>query len=85
MKFKISAHALEESNRRGIPPDILESVLKNPGQIVDEYGEKKTYQSKIVFESGKIYLVRVIVKEYTDHAVVVTVFKTSKIDKYWRA
>jgi hypothetical protein len=26
----------EESNRRGIPPDILESVLNNPDQIVDE-------------------------------------------------
>jgi hypothetical protein len=36
MKFEISAHAFEESNRRGIPPDILESVLNNPDQIVDE-------------------------------------------------
>jgi len=84
MKFEISAHALEESNRRGISRDILESVLKNPGQVVDEYGEKKAYQSKIAFGSGKIYLVRVILKEYADHMVVVTVYKTSKIDKYWR-
>lgn len=84
MKFEISAHVLEESNRRGIPLDMLKSVLKNPGQIVDEYGGKKAYQSQIPFESGKIYLVRVVVKQFTDHVVAVTVYKTSKIDKYWR-
>ncbi len=84
MKFEISAHALEEANRREISLDVLESVLKSPDQIVDEYGEKKAYQSKITFGSGKIYLVRVILKEYADHTVVVTVYRTSKIDKYWR-
>lgn len=84
MRFEISRHALDESNRRGIARHILESVLNNPGQIVDSYGEKKAYQSKIVFGSGKIYLVRVIVKEYADHAVVVTAYRTSKIEKYWR-
>lgn len=84
MKFEIFGHAMEESNRRGISRDIVESVLNNPGQIIDSYGEKKAYQSKIVFGSGKIYLVRVIVKEYVDHAVVVTVYRTSRIEKYWR-
>ncbi len=84
MNFEISAHAREESKRRGIPPDILESVLANPGQIVDEYGGKKAYQSKIAFERDKIYLVRVIVKEHAGHAVAVTVYRTSKIEKYWR-
>ncbi len=54
MKFKVSARAIEESNRRGIPTDILESILKDPGQIVDGYGEKKAYQPQIMFGSGKI-------------------------------
>jgi len=84
MKFHVSKHANEESERRDITPEILEAVLENPDQIVEEYEGKKAYQSKIDSGSGKIYLVRAIVKEYSDNAVVVTVYRTSKIDKYWR-
>jgi hypothetical protein len=64
---------------------VVEAILENPDQIVEEYGGKKAYRSKILSESGKIHLVRVIVKEYGDHAVVVTVYRRSRIDKYWRA
>ena len=85
MKIVVSAHALEESQSRKIPSNIIDAVLENPEQIVEEYGGKKAYQSKIALGSGKIYLVRIIVKEYVDHAVVVTAYKTSRIDKYWRA
>jgi hypothetical protein len=47
MKFHISKHANEESECRGIAPEILEAVLENPNQIVEEYEGKKAYQSKI--------------------------------------
>jgi hypothetical protein len=32
---------------------------------------------------GKDYLLRAMVNEATDPPVVVTVYRTSKIDKYW--
>ncbi len=35
-------------------------------------------------EDGKSYLVRVIVNNTIEPAVVVTVYRTSKINKYWR-
>jgi hypothetical protein len=35
--------------------------------------------------SGKIYLLRAIVAVDADPATVVTVYRTSKIGKYWRA
>lgn len=41
-------------------------------------------QSQIDFRDGRIFLFRVIVAEDVDPAVVVTVYRTSKIDKYWR-
>jgi hypothetical protein len=82
--FKPSRHAKEEMERRGIPLAWLESVLENPQQIVPEYREKKAYQSQIDFGGGKIYLLRVIVDDQAIPPLVITVYRTSKIIKYWR-
>jgi len=84
MKFEISRHARNEMNRRGISEDLIQDVLQNPGQIVDEYGNMKAYQSITGSETGKNYLVRVIVNDAVEPDKVVTVYKTSKIKKYWR-
>lgn len=84
MRYKISRHADEEMKRRGIPLNFVESVIENPQQIVDEYGSKKAYQSKIDFGKGKMYLLRVIINDTVDPKMVVTVYRTSKIQKYWR-
>jgi len=53
MKFEISRHAHEEIVRREIPLNIVETVLNNPQQIVEEYGNKKAYQSIIYIGTGK--------------------------------
>jgi len=84
MTFKISLHAESEMRRRHISGNFVDSVLDCPQQIVEEYGDKKAYQSQIDFGNGKIYLLRVIVNEAVNPKIVVTVYKTSKIDKYWR-
>ena len=42
------------------------------------------YQSKVDFGNGKIFLLRVIVVDNIDPAVVITTYKTSRIEKYWR-
>lgn len=59
MKFEISRHAHEEIERREISLKFVESVLHNPQQIVDEYGNKKAYQSIIDIGTGKDYLIRI--------------------------
>jgi ribosomal protein S17 len=41
-------------------------------------------QSRVELE-GKQYLVRVVVAEQPDATVVVTVYRTSRIGKYWRS
>jgi hypothetical protein len=82
MKFRTSDHAQAEMNRRGIESTILETVLKTPEQIIETGSNRKVYQSRVEFE-GKLYLVRSIVEE-DDPAVIVTVYRTSKIEKYWR-
>ena len=84
MTFEISSHAREEMERRAVPLNIVEAILQNPQQIVEEYGHKKAYQSIIDLGTGKDYLVRVIVNDTIDPAKVVTIYRSSKISKYWR-
>ena len=84
MSFYISRHAEEELERRGISREFLDSVLQNPQQIVDDRDGKKAYQSQFEFENGKTYLVRAIVADNTKPAIVLTVYRTSQIARYWR-
>lgn len=84
MKFRLSRHALEELERRDIPRDLLDQVLQNPQQILPDRDGKKIYQSQVEFGGSKLFLLRAIVNVAIEPAVVVTVYRTSKIDKYWR-
>ncbi len=84
MNFRISQHALDEIQRRSIPFDLLKSVLEKPQQILLEKNGRYAYQSQVDFGSGKLFLLRAIVADDNDPAVVVTVYRTSKIKKYWK-
>lgn len=82
--FRYSRHACEEMVRRGIPRQVADEVLRQPEQIVLERTGRKAYQSRAGFDDGKVFLVRLIVDETKSPAVVVTAYRTSKIEKYWR-
>lgn len=84
MKYSLSKHAEQELFRRGIPRPLLDSVLGHPQQIVPGYGGKKVYQSQLDFGAGKVLLLRAIVDERIMPPVVVTIYRTSKIAKYWK-
>ncbi|MBK7873946.1 MAG: DUF4258 domain-containing protein [Saprospiraceae bacterium] len=58
------------------------AVVENPDQIVEEDG-LQVYQS--ILKSGeKNYLLRCFVNTDKVPPVVITVYKTSKINKYWQ-
>lgn len=84
MSHELSAHVQKEMDRRGIPLAVVESVLAAPAQRVSEHGDVVCYQSKVEINQ-KPYLVRVMVNETAKPPKVVTVYRTSKIDKYWKA
>lgn len=84
MEFRLSRHAREEVQRRNIPPGLVDAVLHNPEQTVPGHGGKQVYQSRLDFGGGDVFLLRAIVNDTVDPAVVVTVYRTSKIAKYWR-
>ena len=55
-------------------------------RIVDESCEGRwIYQSRFLFENGKMYLAPVVVDEGEWPPVVITGYRTSKIEKYWSA
>jgi len=85
MEFRISQHAATEMRRRDIALDVVMDVLRNPQQIVVGRVGRKVYQSRIVFGDGKTYLVRVVVADEQMPSVVITVYRTSKVARYWRA
>ena len=82
-QFRYSKHALREMIKRNIDRSDVDDVLASPGQKAPEQDEIICYQSKIR-KADKVYLLRVMINETKDPSLIVTVYKTSKIDKYWR-
>jgi len=83
MKYHLTDHARSEMLRRQIPLAWIESVMAAPEQVTPGFGNRSVYQSRVVAE-GKTYLVRLIVEDWQSPPTVVTVYRTSKIEKYWR-
>ena len=81
-QFSISNHAKEQMEYRNISLELVMSVLTNPQQLLIEEG-KKVYQSIINFDEEGDYLVRVFVNIEKEPSNVITVYRTSKIDKYY--
>jgi len=83
MDLKYSNHAEEELKRRKISKKIIEGIMSNPEQILEMEEDIIIYQSIIEFDNKKKYLVSVIASNMNPKTII-TVYKTSKIKKYWR-
>jgi hypothetical protein len=84
MRYKLSRHAEQELERRGISMSQLKSVLHHPQQVIPDKKNRLVYQSQVDRGDGKMVLIRVIVVERADDVLVVTVYRTTRIQKYWR-
>jgi hypothetical protein len=85
MEVEISAHARSQMKERGISEAMVLGIIKSPQQIIEEDEDKKIYQSVKYFEEDQgEYLVRVFVNILRNPNLVITVYRTSKIEKYWR-
>ena len=85
-RYRLTDHAKDEMARRQIKEEDVAKVLAAPEQTEAIREGREVYQSRI--ESGeppKTYVLRVFVDTDREPAEVVTVYRTSKITKYWRA
>ena len=83
--YRLTDHAREEMARRQISVEDVAAVLSNPEQIDVARPDRVIYQARV--KSGnppKTYLLRVFVDIDRDPVAVVTVYRTSKLSKYWR-
>ena len=83
--YRITDHAKDEMARRQISEAQVAQVLTAPEQSETVREGREVYQSQ--FELGEPpqrYLLRVFVDVDRQPPEVVTVYRTSKIGKYWR-
>jgi hypothetical protein len=84
--YRLTDHALTEMKCRGLSVALLENVLFVPEQrFVDQPG-RCVYQSRWTeAETQKVDLIRVFVDGARTIPEVGTAYRTSRVQKYWRA
>ena len=71
--------------RRGLTRETVRHVLAEPGQRHEIRRGRIVLQSRLTPGTpARDYLVRVFVDVDREPPVVVTAYRTSKVDKYWR-
>ncbi len=83
--YNLTDHARDEMARRQITDADVAKALSTPEQTETLRPGRVVYQSR--FEMGdppKTYLLRVFVDIDREPPDVVTAYRTSKVEKYWR-
>ena len=79
--FNFSLHAIEQLTKRNITQEIILLVIESSSEEKSIKEGITIYQGTIV-ENGKMYLIRVFVNEEKIPPLIITAYKTSKINKY---
>jgi len=83
--YTLTNHALLEMQRRGLTEADVTTVLEAPEQSEEIRPGRCVYQCRLNWgDPSKTYLLRVFVDIDRDPPEVVTLYRTSKIQKYWR-
>ena len=84
MDLVFSRHASEQMFRRGINQETVMQVVSYPDQIIADIDDSTLviYQS-LINENNQIFLLRVYVNRTKHPNVIVTLYKTTKISKYY--
>jgi hypothetical protein len=82
MRYRFTQHAMDEMAKRGVTAAEIDAVIQSPEQTFPGEGGRTIRQSKV---RGGYLILRVILDERSDPAMVVTLYLTSKIAKYWRS
>ncbi|MEO6539708.1 MAG: hypothetical protein ABIN74_01910 [Ferruginibacter sp.] len=79
--YVFSKHALEKIEERGIPMHVVLAIMNNLENVIVEE-EMVVHQAIVNFEGEGEYLVRVFVNTIKQPPLVITVYRTSKLEKY---
>lgn len=86
MDFDFSIHSTEQMTVRGISFSQIIEVLENPDQVIidSDISDIVVYQSVFNNMEGGNYMIRVFVNRTKNPKLIVTVYKTTKVSKYWK-
>ena len=86
MNFIFSNHALEQMARRGIDRETVLLALNQPQQVVEDTDDIDVliYQS-LIKENEQLFLLRIFVDCIKQPNVIITLYKTTKIAKYYES
>ena len=76
-----SKHAIERMRSRGIPENEILLTLDKPDSVINETDCKQIFQ-RLITRNKNTLLLRVFVNQCKEPPLVITAYKTSKIDKY---
>jgi len=86
MDFIISKHAQEQMLRRNISYEMVLLTVSKPDQMfIDCEDERIVICQSIIKENEQMFLLRVFVNRDKQPNVVVTLYKTTKITKYYES
>ena len=83
MNYRLSDHAIKQIGDREIPIALLEQVIDSPEQVLEQSDGSKVYQSRVTGLNNKTYLLRVFINDIAIPRIVISVYMTSKVKKYW--
>ena len=84
-RYVLTDHVYMQMQRRGITEDDVAAVLETPKQSEEIYPGRCVYQSILTLGvPPKIFLLRVFVDMDSKPPEVVTAYRTTKVQKYWR-
>ena len=84
MEIVFSNHSLFEMKKRQIDKEIVNKIFNTPHQRIPSKKGRVIVQGKYLNQhEGEEMLLRIIGKEKENVFYIITVYKTSKIGKYW--
>ncbi len=78
MLIKFTKHVLERMKIRGITKEEIVDTINNPEKEIND-----TFGNIIAHKVKKKYLLRVFYYKRENSKIIITAYKTSKIDKYF--
>lgn len=82
MEIELLLHAERQLKERNIGLKEVKESLKKPDQIVEGSSAGRKVAQKIFKKGGKKFLYRVVFKKENAKCLVITVYRTTKIEKY---
>ncbi len=83
-KIAWHAHAQERLVERGINEKLVKDALQHPDQVIVVGKNKILHKRYYDPYRRKNYLLRLFIEQHAEVWIICSVYRTSKINKYWR-